>query len=319
MTPIKPLNAPLDADQGNWVDRYAPAPAKPYLRLMRADRLIGVWLLLLPCWFGLALAAAEGSSLANSAPGAPFLFYALLFAIGAFVMRGAGCAYNDIIDRDFDGMVERTSLRPIPSGQITVKQAWIFLVVLAVIGLTVLLQLNHFTIVLGISSLALVAAYPFMKRITWWPQVWLGLTFNWGALVGYTSITGKLSVSVLLLYTASLLWTVGYDTIYAHQDKEDDALIGVKSSARALEQKTPLVLGFLYAGVIALFAIIGVVSHFSTIYFAALILPSAHLIWQVKSLKIDDAAHCLKVFKSNREAGFALLAPLLLEWALKAS
>ena len=306
------IAAPADADRGNWVDRFAPQAAKPYLRLARADRPIGVWLLLLPCWFGLALAAAEGAS-------ASYIFYAILFAVGAFVMRSAGCAYNDIVDKDFDARVDRTALRPIPSGQITVKQAWVFLVLLSLTGLLVLLQFNRFTILLGVSSLALVAAYPFMKRITWWPQAWLGLTFNWGALVGYAAVNGNLSVSALMLYAACFLWTIGYDTIYAHQDKEDDALIGVKSSARALGEKTRPVMGLVYALVIALFTVIGVVSHFSLPFFTALALPAAHFIWQVKTLDIDDGARCLKVFKANREAGFLLLAPLLLEWGLRAA
>ena len=304
--------APADADRGNWVDRFAPQAAKPYLRLARADRPIGVWLLLLPCWFGLALAAAEGAD-------APYIYYAVLFAVGAFVMRSAGCAYNDIVDKDFDARVERTALRPIPSGQISVKQAWIFLVALSLTGLLVLLQFNRFTILLGVSSLALVAAYPFMKRITWWPQAWLGLTFNWGALVGYAAVTGHMSLSAFLLYAACFLWTIGYDTIYAHQDKEDDALIGVKSSARALGEKTRPVMGLVYALVIGLFAIVGILSHFSPFYYAALAAPAAHFAWQVKTLDIDDGARCLKVFKTNREAGFLLLAPLLLEAALKAS
>jgi len=307
------IAAPADADRGNWVDRFAPEAAKPYLRLARADRPIGVWLLLLPCWFGLALAAAEGGG------NPPYFYFASLFTIGAFVMRGAGCAYNDIVDRDFDARVDRTALRPIPSGQITVKQAWIFLVALSLTGLLVLLQFNRFTILLGASSLALVAVYPFMKRITWWPQAWLGLTFNWGALVGYAAATGRLSVSALTLYAACFLWTIGYDTIYAHQDKEDDALIGVKSSARALGDKTRPVLGLIYALMIVLFFVIGVLSHFSYLYFAALTAPGIHFVWQVKTLDIDDGARCLKLFKANREAGFLLLAPLLLETAFTAA
>jgi len=220
--------APADASKDNWVDRFAPSRAKPYLRLMRADRPIGTWLLLLPCWQGLALAGA-----AVDAPLSTYLLYAFLFSIGAFVMRGAGCAYNDIVDREFDLQVERTALRPIPSGQISVRHAWTFLFALCLVGLFILLQFNALTITLGFSSLLLVSAYPFMKRITWWPQAWLGLTFNWGALMGYAAIAGKLSLAAILLYAAGIAWTLGYDTIYAHQDKEDDALIGVKSSARA--------------------------------------------------------------------------------------
>jgi len=300
------MSATPDTASNNWVDRFAPRLAKPYLRLMRADRPIGTWLLLLPCWFGLALAATDGSS-------APFLYYAFLFIIGAFVMRGSGCAYNDIVDRDFDAQVERTALRPIPSGQITMRQAWVFLVALSLTGLIVLLQFNQLTILLGFASLGLVAAYPFMKRVTWWPQAWLGLTFNWGVPVGFAAAAGKLNITTLLLYAACILWTLGYDTIYAHQDKEDDALIGVKSSARRLGDNTKPALTAFYSGVIFLFALIGITSQFGIAYFFALVLPALHFAWQIKSLNINDGVRCLALFKSNRDAGFLLLAPLLLE------
>ncbi|MBL4618740.1 MAG: 4-hydroxybenzoate octaprenyltransferase, partial [Marinicaulis sp.] len=216
-------SATADTAPGNWVERMPPR-AQPYLRLIRADRPIGTWLLLIPCWWGLGLAAVAGFT------GLKLFYYGALFAIGAFVMRGAGCAYNDIVDRDIDGQVERTALRPIPSGQISIKQASIFLGVLCFIGLIVLLQFNRTTIFLGLGSLALVAAYPFMKRVTYWPQAWLGLTFNWGALMGFTAASGRLSFGAVAIYAAGIFWTLGYDTIYAHQDKEDDALIGVKST-----------------------------------------------------------------------------------------
>lgn len=298
---------PADADARNWVDRYASEPMKPYLRLMRADRPIGTWLLLIPCWQGLALAAAANE------PRWPLLaFYAFLFAIGAFIMRGAGCAYNDIVDRDFDAKVARTALRPIPSGQISVGHAWIFLISLCLIGLGVLIQFNPFTILLGMSSLALVAAYPFMKRITWWPQAWLGLTFNWGALMGYAAMTGELALSAILLYAAGFFWTLFYDTIYAHQDKEDDALIGVKSSARRLGEKTRPALGLFIGVIFALFALIGFIEGFRPWYFAALTPALAHFLWQWRRTDIDDPARCLAIFRSNREAGLLLLAALLL-------
>lgn len=301
--------SPPDAAAGNWVDRFAPASVKPYLRLMRADRPIGTWLLLLPCWWGLALASPE-------APPLKVFVYSALFAAGAIVMRGAGCAYNDIVDRDFDARVARTALRPIPAGQISVRAAWIFLFGLCLAGLAILLQFNSFTIALGLSSLGLVAAYPFMKRITWWPQAWLGLTFNWGALMGYAALTGELSVSSALLYAAGVAWTLGYDTIYAHQDKEDDALIGVKSSARALGTRTVGALKIFYSITIALAAAAGLIGGLHGAYIAFLAAPAAHFAWQIRSVKIDDPANCLSVFKSNREAGLLIFAALLLAAAM---
>ncbi|MHA7871784.1 MAG: 4-hydroxybenzoate octaprenyltransferase, partial [Hyphococcus sp.] len=203
-----------DAVPGNWVAR-APARVRPYLRLARADRPIGPWLLFIPCLWGLALAAATGAVDWRLA------YYPFLFAAGSFAMRAAGCAYNDIVDRDFDAKVARTALRPIPAGEISVKQAWGFLALLCLAGLGVLLQFNRYSILLGVASLGLVAAYPFMKRVTYWPQAWLGLTFNWGALMGYAVMTGRLAPEALALYAAGVFWTLGYDTIYAHQDKED--------------------------------------------------------------------------------------------------
>ena len=306
-TTPKPLAAPADAVAGNWVDKFAPATAKPYLRLMRADRPIGTWLLLIPCLWGLGLA------LLNDVSGSLLLasYFSVLFVIGAFVMRGAGCAYNDIVDKDFDEKVERTALRPIPSGQITLKQAWLFLAVLCFIGLTVLLQFNRTTILLGLSSLALVAIYPFMKRITWWPQAWLGLTFNWGVLVGYAALADDLSNSAILLYIAGVFWTLGYDTIYAHQDKEDDALIGVKSSARRLGKNTRPALIFFYSGTLLAFISGGVVAGASIAYHVGLAPAAGHFIWQVR--KFSDQDSFLQLFKSNRDAGFLLLAPFLLE------
>lgn len=314
-TASKSVDAPADADAKNWVDRFAPAPAKPYLRLMRADRPIGVWLLLVPCWQGLALGAAHR----GDADLAQLVWYAALCAFGAFVMRGAGCAYNDIVDRDFDGQVARTALRPLPSGQISLRAAWIFLAALSLAGLAVLVQFNLFTIYIGLGSLALVAAYPFMKRITWWPQAWLGLTFNWGALVGFAAVAGRLSPSAFLLYASGFFWTLAYDTIYAHQDKEDDALIGVKSAARRLGERTMPVLIVFYGAVLALFVAIGVVEGFGVFYFAALLPAFWHFAWQWRSLDIHSTPSCLAVFKSNREAGLLLLAALLLETLIRSA
>ncbi|MEZ5895203.1 MAG: 4-hydroxybenzoate octaprenyltransferase [Parvularculaceae bacterium] len=300
--------APGDAAPDNWVEKYAPRVTQPYLRLMRADRPIGSWLLLIPCWQGLALAATQQETAAIG----HMIVMAVLFTIGAFVMRGAGCAYNDIVDQDFDARVERTAGRPIPSGQISTRQAWAFLFGLCLIGLSVLMQFNRFTIMLGVSSLALVAVYPFAKRVTWWPQAWLGLTFNWGALMGYAAVTGELGVASFCLYGAGIAWTLGYDTIYAHQDKEDDALIGVKSSARRLGRNSKPAIAAFYAITIALFAAIGVMEKFPWTYFVALCAPAAHFFWQVRTTDIDDSARCLRIFKSNRDAGLLLLAALLL-------
>lgn len=305
MNPPSPhMRATPDAVPGNWVD-HAPAAAQPFLRLIRADRPIGTWLLLIPCWQGLALAAAEGHGRAQLS------YFAGLFAVGAFVMRGAGCAYNDIVDKDFDAKVARTALRPIPSGQVTVKQAWTLLIILCLIGLAVLLQLNRAAILTGLASLILVAAYPFMKRVTYWPQAWLGLTFNWGALVGYAAAAGVLSPTAFMLYAAGIFWTLGYDTIYAHQDTEDDALIGVKSTALKLGEATKAWLIGFYAAVIVFFVIAGALNSFSPVYYLGLLPGAAHFVWQIRKLDIRDAHNCLTVFKSNREAGlYLLLAPI---------
>ena len=218
-----------DIPKGGWIDRWSPLAARPYLRLARLDRPIGTWLLLIPCWWGAALA---GPSLATLA------LLMALFAAGAIVMRGAGCTFNDIVDRDIDRRVARTADRPVASGQISVPAAWAFLVAQSLVGLAVLLSLNTQAILWGLGSLGLVAIYPFMKRVTWWPQFVLGLAFNWGALVGYVAATGAMATPSLLLYAAGIAWTLGYDTIYAHQDKQDDEIVGVKSSARYLGQRT---------------------------------------------------------------------------------
>ena len=228
--PMKPSGTLLgDIPVGNWIDRWVPAPVRPYLRLMRLDRPIGTWLLLLPAWWSLALAA----------PRWPDLGLMALFALGAVVMRGAGCTVNDIADHKFDAQVARTAARPIPSGAVSVLQALCFLGLQLGIGLAILLCLNGAALAWGAASLLLVIPYPFMKRITWWPQAWLGLTFNWGALLGWVAVTGRLDAAPLALYAAGLFWTLGYDTIYAHQDKEDDILIGVKSTALRLGAATP--------------------------------------------------------------------------------
>lgn len=296
-----PTSTP-DAAPGNWVTR-APRAAQPYLRLMRADRPIGTWLLLIPCWWGLT-AGMQNWNL-------QVLWYALLFTVGAYVMRGAGCAYNDIVDHDIDAKVERTALRPLPAGEISVKQAWAFLIALCLIGLLVLLQFNRLTIIIGLCALVLVAIYPFMKRITYWPQAWLGLTFNWGALVGYAAINGALDPAAFVIYGAGFFWTLGYDTIYAHQDKEDDAMIGVRSTALRLGDDTkPWLAGFFGATLIG-FGLAGWLMNVSAVYYLALIPAAVHFLWQWRILDINDAHNCLRLFKSNRDAGLLLLlAPI---------
>ena len=297
---------------GNWVDTLAPPWSRPYLRLARLDRPIGSWLLLLPCWWSSALAAG----LAHDLSRLPLVI--ALFFVGAFAMRGAGCTWNDITDRDLDAMVERTRSRPIPAGQVSVPQAFGFLIGQALIGLAVLLQFNRFAVATGIASLVIVAVYPFMKRITWWPQVVLGLAFSWGALMGFAVILGWIDGVALALYAGSIAWVIGYDTIYAHQDAEDDALIGVKSTARLFGRRTHQALVAFYALAVALIGCAiwraggGWSAWFGLVAFAA------HLAWQIARLKIDDAALCLRVFKSNRDAGLLLFAGLLIDAVVRA-
>jgi 4-hydroxybenzoate polyprenyltransferase len=301
-----------DARPGNWVDRAAPRSWLPYLRLVRFDRPIGAWLLLFPAWWGQALA-----ELSVGRP-YPSLWYMLLFFVGAFIMRGAGCTYNDIVDRDYDARVARTAARPIPSGQVSVLEAWMFLAVLCVAGLIVLLQFNAFTVALGAASLALIAVYPFAKRFTFWPQVVLGLTFKWGALVGWAAVTGSLSAAALALYAGSVLWTIGYDTIYAHQDKEDDALIGLKSTALRFGAATKRWIGAFYAGAVLLWGIAGALAGARIVFFLALALAAVQLAWQVRTLDTADAGNCLARFKSNQLVGWLLLAGMVADMALAA-
>jgi 4-hydroxybenzoate polyprenyltransferase len=291
--------AASDIPRNGWVDRFLPAAWRPYARLSRLDRPIGTWLLLFPCWWSILLGRpALGEAL--------WLF--VLFGLGALVMRGAGCTYNDLVDRDFDAAVARTADRPIPSGQVSVRAAVVWLIVQLFVGLAILLQLNLYAIGLGVLSLLLVFTYPLMKRITWWPQFFLGLAFNWGALMGYAAVTGGLDEAPLLLYLAGIFWTLGYDTIYAHQDKEDDALIGVKSSALRLGTKTVPALYFFYGATIAVLAMMGAVAELGISYNAALVIAAAQLVWQIREGRIDDPADCLVKFKSNRIVGWLVLA-----------
>jgi 4-hydroxybenzoate polyprenyltransferase len=292
---------------GNWVDRVAPLRLRPYLRLARLDRPIGSWLLLMPCWWSAGLAAVHARQ------AVPDPWHVLLFFIGAFAMRGAGCTWNDIVDRDIDARVERTRSRPIPSGQVTVAEAVAFMVVQALIGLAVLLQFNLFTIFVGIASLAVVAVYPFMKRITYWPQIVLGLAFSWGALMGWPAVFGRLDWPALVLYAGAIAWVIGYDTIYAHQDREDDALIGLKSTAILFGARTRPMLAVFYAAAIVLIAIAGFAAGGGVIFALGLVAFAGHLAWQTLRLDIDDPDLCLMLFKSNRDAGLILFAGFILD------
>ena len=296
---------------GNWVDGFAPAWTRPYLRLARLDRPIGSWLLLMPCWWSAALAAGVAHDW-HQLPWSVGLFF-----VGAFVMRGAGCTWNDITDRDLDAKVERTRSRPIPAGQVSVKQAAAFLVLQALVGLAVLVQFNGFAILTGIASLAIVAAYPFMKRITYWPQIVLGLAFSWGALMGWPATFGRLDLPALLLYAGAISWVIGYDTIYAHQDREDDALIGIKSTALLFGERTKSMLGLFYALAVVLIGLAGWSAGGGLVFALGLGVFAAHLAWQVARLDIHDPVLCLAVFKSNRDAGLILFAGLVLDLAAR--
>jgi 4-hydroxybenzoate polyprenyltransferase len=297
---------------GNWVDTRAPEWSRPYLRLARFDRPIGSWLLLMPCWWSAALAAGVLGKV-DQLP-----LVVVLFFIGAFVMRGAGCTWNDITDRDLDAKVERTRSRPIPAGQVSVAQAAAFLVLQALIGLAVLLQFNRFAVATGIASLAIVAIYPFMKRITWWPQIVLGLAFSWGAPMGFAVTLGRIDPSALWLYAGSIAWVIGYDTIYAHQDTEDDALIGIKSTARLFGARTRPALVAFYGLAVVLIGIALATAGARWPAAIGLAAFAVHLVWQIVRLDITDPALCLRIFKSNRDAGLLLFAGLLVDAVMRA-
>jgi 4-hydroxybenzoate polyprenyltransferase len=297
---------------GNWVDTIAPSWSRPYLRLARLDRPIGSWLLLMPCWWSVALAAG----VAHEFKALPVDI--VLFFVGSFAMRGAGCTWNDITDRDLDARVERTRSRPIPAGQVSVTQALIFLAAQAVIGLGVLLQFNRFAVWTGIASLLIVAVYPFMKRITWWPQIVLGLAFSWGALMGFAVTFGRLDPTAIVLYAGSISWVIGYDTIYAHQDTEDDALIGIKSTARLFAERTHVALIAFYSLAVVLIGVALALAGARSAAWTGLAAFAAHLAWQASRLQIHDSALCLRLFKSNRDAGLLLFAGLLIDAAMRA-
>ena len=319
-----------DAAPANWVDRYAPVGLRPWLKLARFDRPTGIWLLMLPGWQGIALAGAMRG-------GWPDPILLALFFVGATLMRSAGCAYNDIVDKDFDAQVARTAMRPLPAGDISLKGAWAFVIACALLSLIILLSFNLLSVILGAASLALVAAYPFMKRITWWPQAWLGLTFNWGALLGFAAAGGgpagitllalaggagaggesaalvppALPWPAVLLYASGVFWTLGYDTIYAVQDLEDDALIGVKSSARRLGAAAPRgVLAFYAVSLLLAFGA-GWTARLGPLFFVFTALFGIHLLRQAARLKVDDPMRALGLFKSNTLAGLLMFAALV--------
>lgn len=290
---------PQDTQYPWWITS-APHWAQPYMLLARLDRPIGTWLLLLPCWWGAALGAmAQGGGLPN-------IWHMMLFAIGAVLMRGAGCAFNDVVDKDIDAQVARTRSRPLASGALSRTQAMTFVVLISLIGLVILLQFKTYSIWLGVGSLALVAAYPFMKRITWWPQAWLGLTFNWGALLGYAAATGNLGWPAIALYGAGIAWTLGYDTIYACQDIEDDALVGVRSTARRLEANIPLWVGRFFAlAVLSLLASMVVAGASFFWAFLGVSLPALLFARQRRALSQPEPDY-LQLFRAHRNIGLLI-------------
>lgn len=295
---VKPQGGAIADAPGNWVDRLAPMPLRPFLRLARMDRPIGAWLLLWPCWWSLALAAGDWR-------------LGILFALGAVVMRGAGCTFNDIADRDLDGRVARTANRPLPSGAVSLSAAWTFLLLQCGIGLLILLQFNRFAILLGLASLAPVAIYPFMKRITYWPQLFLGIAFNWGALLGWAAVAGGLALPAILLYLGGVFWTLGYDTIYALQDREDDALIGVKSTALKFGAHVRGAVAAFYCAALVLFAAAAWSAEVGAWFWAAFAPAAAHLGWQTWGFEIDNPDRCLAVFRANREFGLLMFLAII--------
>jgi 4-hydroxybenzoate polyprenyltransferase len=294
------------------VERFAPKAILPYLKLARFDRPIGIILLALPCLWSISLAAR------NVGDAYPDPYLLLLFIIGAAAMRGAGCTYNDIVDRDIDAKVARTRTRPLPSGQVTPKAAFLFMVLLALTGFAVLLSLNPFSILLGLGVLPIVALYPFVKRVSYWPQAVLGLAFNWGALMGWASVLGRLDLAPLILYAGAICWTIGYDTIYAHQDREDDGLLGVKSTALKFGRATKPWLTFLYAVAWLAILLAGLLAGAGFAFLLGMIVAAFQLAWQVATLDIDDAESCLARFRSNRDFGAIVLASILIDMGLAA-
>ncbi|WIY53471.1 4-hydroxybenzoate octaprenyltransferase [Devosia sp. YIM 151766] len=297
-----------DAQRANWLDRYAPEAIKPYGRLARWDRPIGFWLLYWPCAWGIGLAAL-------AQPESGFHWWAaILMFFGAVLMRGAGCTFNDIVDRDIDMQVARTRSRPIPSGQVTAREALYFLLAQALLASAILFQFNRFTVWAGVASLVLVAIYPFMKRVTWWPQFFLGLAFSYGALVGWTSQTGGLAWAPVMLYAGTILWVIGYDTIYALQDVEDDALVGVKSTARLFGKNVRPAVAVLYAGAFLLWNIAAISAGSGWLFSALSLIAAGLLAWQLWTLDPDMADNALIRFKNNHYVGIVLTLAFLADW-----
>lgn len=297
--------AASDIPKGGWVDRLLPAAARPYARLARLDRPIGTWLLLFPCWWSIAFASPEPLSRES-------LILFATFGVGALTMRGAGCTFNDICDRDFDAQVARTRDRPLPSGQVTVRGAAVFLAVLLAAGLAILLTLEPFAIAVGAASLVLVFTYPLSKRVTYWPQFVLGLAFNWGALLGWAAVREEISLAPVLLYAGGIFWTLGYDTIYAHQDRRDDPAAGVKSTARRLGLGSKPWLYAFYLLAAALFAATGHVVGLGWVFFAGLALATLQFVWQVADVDLDSPRDCLAKFRSNRLAAWLILGSIVI-------
>ncbi|MXY35149.1 MAG: 4-hydroxybenzoate octaprenyltransferase [Boseongicola sp. SB0664_bin_43] len=305
MTEGAPDGQVADAVPGNWVDRWAPLATRPYLRLSRADRPIGTWLLLLPCWWGLGAA-----SLHQETQILQHAWIGIGCALGAWLMRGAGCTWNDIADRKFDAEVDRTRSRPIPSGQVTVSRAAAWMAVQALAALLVLLTFGNAAVLLGLASVVLVVIYPFAKRFTWWPQVFLGLAFNWGALLAWAAATGALAWPALAIYVAGIAWTLFYDTIYALQDRRDDAVVGVKSTARLFGPSTKRWLNFFLVASTALLGVglVGALGPGDGILQLGVVVAGTlafgwHLAWQVAQLEADSPERCLRLFRANRDAG----------------
>lgn len=290
------MMAHTDIRSGDWIERLPPS-WQPYARLARLDRPVGVWLLLWPAFWALALVRAD-------------LTFYLLFTIGAVVMRAAGCVINDMWDRELDAQVERTKLRPLASGVLSLKQAGVFLLALLLVGLVILLQFPPLAIGLGAASLVLIILYPLMKRVTWWPQAFLGLTFNWGVLMG-AAVVGFLPLWAWPLYAAGVLWTLGYDTIYAHQDREDDALAGIKSTARMFAGQSKFWVGGFYAGCVLLILLAGMVAQVGWGFYGMMILAAAHLVWQVQGWQMNNPADCLRRFRANRDFGLLVFLAML--------
>ena len=297
--------AASDIPKGGWVDRLLPAAARPYARLARLDRPIGTWLLLFPCWWSIAFASPQPLSWES-------LILFATFGIGALTMRGAGCTFNDICDRDFDAQVARTRDRPLPSGQVTVRGAVVFLVALLTLGLAILLTLKPFAIAVGAASLVLVFTYPLSKRVTYWPQFVLGLAFNWGALLGWAAVREEISLAPVLLYVGGIFWTLGYDTIYAHQDRRDDPAAGVKSTARRLGLGSKPWLYAFYLIAAVLFATTGHVAGLGWIFYAGLALATLQWIWQVADVDLGSPRDCLAKFRSNRLAAWLILGSIVI-------